>query len=115
MSGHVVKDQGPVGLDEEEAKNELELGTDEIKDDVQHGISSSSTDCINPNQASIATYEDRKDIKDDKSADDIERMDIPKDSFSMLYVGNTYANCILPIFVFVLQVTILALILYNML
>ena len=118
MSGQ-VKDQGPVGFDEEEAKNEHVLLSDEneSEDDAQPqpGISSLSTDHINPNQTSVFTYEDRKDTENDKNTKGIEKMNIPKDSFSMLYVGDTYVDDILPISVFILQVAILVLILYNML
>ncbi len=118
MSGQ-IKDQGPVGLDEEEAKNEHVLLSDEneSEDDAQPqpGISSLSTDHINPNQTSVFTYEDGKDTENDENTRDIEKMNIPKDSFSMLYVGDTYVDYILPISVFILQVAILVLILYNML
>lgn len=71
-----------MSLDEEEAKNEHELLADKRKNDKQHGISFPSTDQINLNQAIICTYDYHKDIKDDKNAEDIENLDIPKDSFS---------------------------------
>ncbi len=110
-----VKDQGPVCLDEEEAKNEQVhvLLADESEDVVvQPDISTLSTDHI---QTSICTNENCKDIENDKSTKEIEQMVIPKDSFSMLYAGKTRADYILPILVFILQVAILVLILSNML
>ena len=116
MSGQ-VNDQGPVpvGLDGEEAKNEHELLADESEDVVQPGTGISSLSTTDHIQTSIFTYEDRKDIENDKNTKEIEQMDIPKDSFSMLYVGKTRADYILPISVFILQVAILVLILSNML
>ncbi len=76
-----------MSLDEEEAKNEHELLADESEDDDVHpGIYIPSTD---QNEATIFTYDDHKDMKDDKNAGDIENLDIPKTHTVCSMRGNT--------------------------